>query len=220
MVGAYASPENKVLFSQNEKMYDQYLSNFVESYSKNSNSMSYFNDLNEKLKMYTIECTKIFSQMKHMCYDLADLMLKTSAKINQISETYGTYVKLTEETYKNMKLQPAGEVSETDKKLQTGLSSWANQVIIQRQFTIDNFASFFHFKKHEYVTFDTLLEAKIKVDETFRKRYFELESKKQKLFEMKNVEKWKIQPQKVNSNLNDMFKNYGKARELMIPEVS
>ncbi len=219
LMAGFSDPETRVLFSQNEVVYDQYLRNFISNYAENRNSMSYFGELNNTLINYTRNATKMCSKIKHLCYDFSDLMLKMSSQLNEISDSIGKLVTHTNEVYSELKIQQSQEVVETDKKLQAGIAEWSRQIISQRQFVMDNMASFFHFKKHEFMTFEALIDSKLHVDEAFKKKYFELEAKKQRLFETKNVEKWKIQPTGINESLHDMLKNYSKAREHMIPEV-
>jgi hypothetical protein len=146
-------------------------------------------------------------------------MLKTSNCLNEISDTFGKYIKLTNDSYLQLKIRPNNDVLETDKRLQAGLSQWAKQILTQRQFVLDNMGSFFHFKKHEFNTFNLLIQSKIKIDESFKKKSVDLENKKLKLFESKNAEKWKIQSKLVNPDLNDLFRDYNKAKEYIIPDV-
>lgn len=219
LMAGFSDPETRVLFSQNEVVYDQYLRNFISNYAENRNSMSYFAELNNSLINYTKNATKMSSKIKHLCYEFSDLMLKMSSQLNEISDHIGKLVTYTNEVYSQLQIQQSQEVAETDRKLQAGIAEWSRQIISQRQFVLDNMASFFHFKKHEFMTFEALIESKLHVDEAFKKKYFELEAKKQRLFETKNVEKWKIQPTGINESLHDMLKNYTKAREHMIPEV-
>jgi hypothetical protein len=219
VLSSFSDPETRILFAQNERVYDQYLSNFISNYSQNSSSMSYFGEFNVALKNYTKQSSKLSSKLKHLCYDFSDLMLKMSSGLNEISEHIGKMVAFTNEVYGQLKITQSPEVIETDKRLQAGIAEWGRQIISQRQFVMENMAGFFHFKKHEFMTFELLIETKLRVDEAFKKKYFELEAKKQKLFESKNVEKWNIRPTAVNEGLNDLLKNYSKAREHMIPEV-
>ena len=218
-MATFSAPENKRLFLENERVYDQYLNNFSESYSKQSNSLNYFNEVNTGVKSFTTEAKKMCSKLKHMCYDLSVLFIKTSEQLNQISEYLTKFNKFTNDAYVNLKFRPNQEVIDTNKKLEAGLFQWSKQVLTQSQYIIENMASYFHFRKHEYSTFDLLLETKMKVDETFKKQYTELEEKKQRLFETKNIQKWKIQDLNGRGNINDLLQNYAVARTHMIPNV-
>ena len=218
-MNSFMASETKTMFTQNEEIYDNYLGNFVETYSKNSNSLGYFNEVNLGLKKYTQESSKMCSKLKHMCYDLAGLVLKTSQSLNSISEYFAKFNKFTNDSYSHFKIKQIQEVAETNKKLEAGVYEWSKQLLTQSQSILDNMASFFHFKKHEFATFDLLFETKIKVDDNFKKRNSELEQKKQRLFEEKNIDKWNIQPLNDNKNLNDLLKNYAIAKTHMIPNV-
>lgn len=219
VMAGFSDPETRVLFAQNEQVYDQYLSNFVQNYGENKSSLSFFGDLNGVLSEYTKNATKMNSKLKHLCYDFSDQMLKMSSQLSEVANQLSKLTAYTNEVYGKLRVAQSPEVVETDKRLQEGIAEWGRQIITQRQFVLDNMASFFHFKKHEFMTFESLIDTKLKVDEAFKKKYFELEAKKQRLFESKNVEKWKIQPTAMNESLNELFRNYAKAREHMIPEV-
>ena len=218
-MNTFAAPETKSMFIQNEEIYDNHLSNFVDTYSKNSNSLNYFNELNIGLKNYTQESSKMCSKLKHMCYDLSGLVLKTSESLNAISDYFAKFNKFTNDSYSQLKIKQIQEVEDTNKKLEAGIYEWSKQLLTQSQHILDNMASFFHFKKHEFSTFDLLFETKMKVDENFKKRYFELEQRKQRLFEEREVDKWNIQPLNKNNNMNELLKNYSVARNHMIPNV-
>ena len=220
IVTAFQNPESRLSFQENERIYDQYLSNFIGGYQKNLNSIGFFSRLSENLLEYSREAAKILSQLKHQCFDLSVQLSKVSESINAISQSYKRYTTLTENCYKEFHIIPSQDVVETDKKLAQGISEWANQILSQKQYINDHMASFFHFKKHEFLTFERLIETKLKVDDMFKKKYTSLEQKKKLLFETKNVESWKIKPQTLNTNLNDLFKDYKRARAEMIPDVN
>ena len=216
---AFNSPDSHQLFTQNELIYDQHLSNFIDQYTHSMNSHSYFAELNGQLLKYTQESSKIFSKLKHLSLDLSENMLKMSQNLTELAETLGKFTKMSNDTYTFMKIRQTGEVQASDRKLEEGLGEWGKQVLNQRQLVLDNMGSFFNFKKHEFRTFNLLIQNKIKVDESFKKKFMDLENKKQKLFEGKDVGKWKIPVQSKHSNIAELLSNYSKAKSEMIPDV-
>ena len=73
-----------------------------------------------------------------------------------------------------------------------GLNSWSQSFHSTRKYVIDNMASFFHYHKHEAVELKRLTDAKLAFQSQMKKKIEELNAKKFKLFESKNVEKWKL----------------------------
>ncbi len=208
------------LFKENERIYDSYLSQVFESYGQSSADSKYFTNLFEKISDCSYQNSKQFSNLKHMCYDLSDLLLKTGKLLHKISDSYSKCVKSSQDFYKKIQFKNDPLVEQEDKKLQSGLAEWGSQIISQRKFAIDNMASFFHFKKHEQLAYYDLIGSKNIIENLYVRKSLELEKKKHKLFEAKDVLGWKVNMDSVNGDFNEMFKNYEKIRPYMLPDVS
>ena len=63
----------------------------------------------------------------------------------------------TNDLSKNIKFKRDENVSQIDKKLKLSLLDWSNYYLKMKKYVIDNFASFFHYKKREYTTFSELM---------------------------------------------------------------
>lgn len=62
--------------------------------------------------------------------------------------------------FKKIGFNPDKQVENIHKKLKIGLYEWGSQLFSQKKYVIDNMASFYHFKKHEYLSFSKLLNSK------------------------------------------------------------
>ena len=72
-------------------------------------------------------------------------------------------------------------------------------------------ASFYHFKKHEYLTFSKQLNNKIIMSQNLKKQLDDLNAKKKKLFLSKDVKKWKLSQQVLNQvDINKVFEDFSK----------
>ncbi len=78
----YNDSENKNYFKKNEFVYDDNLSKLFKDYKKHKQNMSYFNALFRHFEGFGERNSQIFSQLKHLSYDLADLLGETGKKIH------------------------------------------------------------------------------------------------------------------------------------------
>jgi hypothetical protein len=216
----YEHPDKKKLFKENETIYDTYLKTTFENYNQKDTESQYFAHLFEGIKEISITHSKQYSNLKHMCYELSELLLKTGKTLHKISNAYDKVVKTSHEFNRKIQFKGDERINSIDKKLKGGIAEWGSQLISQRKFVVDNMASFFHFRKHEYLAFETLIESKIAVDTLYKKKFQDLEKKKIKLFESKKIDNWKLSMESIKGDFNEIFKNYAKIKPYIIPDVN
>lgn len=214
------NPGKREMFKANGKIYDAYLQKVFDDYAESTTNESYFSNLFSQISTRSVQNSKQYSKLKHMCYDLSDLLLKTGKLLHKISDAYAGCLKATNEFYDKINLRIDPRVENEDRRLQAGLTEWGSQLISQRKFVIDNMASFFHFKKHEQLACNQLIQSKMGLEELHTRKYTELEKRKLKLFGSKDIPAWKVNLEAVGSNFNEMLTNYEKAKPLILPDVS
>lgn len=215
----YEDPNKKTLFAANERVYDAFLAKQFKDFRAEAED-SYYLKVSEHLTSYASGNEKLFSQLKHLCYEFAGHFTKAGETVHKIVATLETYLKAQSEAYKRVNFEPNENVNLTNKRLLTGLSEWGSQLLIQKKFIIDNMAGFFHYKKHEYAEMAKLLSQQTEVQSRFKKRAAALEQSKQKLFETKNIEKMKIRLADLKGDPGQVLKSYQTAREYILPEES
>jgi hypothetical protein len=192
----------------------------LKNYGKQTDSSTYFENLFLNLDNYSKSNAKIFSQLKHLSYELSGMLSKTGETIKKIATLYEEFMQNTDSHYKRIQFQGDENVKGMSKKLHIGLFQWGVQLNSQRKFVVDNMASFFHFKKHEYLEISNMISNKMDLNTQYKKRLQTLDDKKLKLFESKNIEKWKIDYKAITEDFNEIFKSYPKVKPYMLPEVS
>lgn len=219
---SYESPEKKMLFRENEQIYDGYLARILENYGQKETEDGFFGTLFDAIEGLAGQSAKQFSTLKHLCFELSETLLKSGKVLHRISEVFAKCIKTTQEFYRKIHLNAEAGAGNggVDKKLQEGLAEWGSQLISERKFVIDNMASFFHFRKHEHLAAAQLVSSKRSVDELYRKKLIELEKKKVRLFESKKIETWKLSLDHLKEDINELFKNYAKIKPYIIPDVS
>lgn len=213
----YEDPQKKPLFAANERVYDAFLAKQFKDFKADAED-GYYLKVSEHLMNYASGNEKIFSQLKHLCYEFSGHFTKAGETVHKIVATLETYLKGQSEAYKRVNFEPNENVSLTNKRLLTGLSEWGSQLLIQKKFIIDNMAGFFHYKKHEYGEMAKLLSLQTDVQSRFKKKAAALEQTKQKLFETKNIEKMKIRLSDLKGDPSQILKSYPSAREYILPE--
>jgi hypothetical protein len=212
-------PGKREMFKENGQIYDGYLQRVFDNYNESTTHENYFTDLFAKISARSVQNSKQFSKLKHLCYDLADLLLKTGKLVHKISDTYAGCLKATNEFYDKINLRIDPRVENEDRRLQSGLTEWGSQLISQRKFVIDNMASFFHFKKHEQLTVNSLIQSKVGLDELFSRKSTELEKRKLKLFGSKDIPSWKVNLEVMGASFNELLTSYEKAKPHILPDV-
>lgn len=214
----YEDSTKKKLFAQNEQVYTNFLGKQFTGF-KADNDDSYYSKIFETLIGYTTGNEKIFSQIKHLCYELSGHQTKAGETIHKIVAAMESYLTNQAAVYKKINFEPSENVNLMNKKLLCGLSEWGSQLLIQKKFVIDNMAGFFHYKKHEYSELGNLISLQAEVQNNFKKKAQVLEQTKLKLFASKNVDKWKINYTLLKGDINTMMKKYETIKDFMLPEV-
>lgn len=217
---SYSIKKNQKLFAENERVYDEILHEVFGTFGKHKDDSDYYRAIFTRLNGFFDHNSKIFSQLKHLSYDLSDLLKKAGKTIHKISALFSSHIKESLVIYSKIKFKSDDEVNTVYKKLKIGLNEWGSQMLTQSKYVIDNMASFFHFKKHENTTFNRLFSAKLSFGDEFRKSWDSLEKTKKKLFEGKNTEKWQIDYNSIDGDFNELFKDYEKIKPYMLPNVS
>lgn len=79
-------------------------------------------------------------------------------------------------------------------------------------------ASFYHFKKHEYMTFSKLIGSNTDLENKTKKHIDDFEYKKRKLFNNRDIKKWKLSPQVLQQvDIQKVFDDYEKIKPYMLP---
>lgn len=220
MLQTYRKKDNKAFFDDNEKTYDNYLVDLFGSYAEHQGDAQYYNALFSKMDQLFQSNAKSFSTLKHLGYDLAELLKKTGNLIHKISSVVNAQLEEEEKIYNVIKMNVKEDVDAINKKLKIGLTEWGSQLIAQSRHVIDNLAGFFHYRKHENLEFSKLLVAKQEANTSFIKSASDLERTKRKLFDAKNTDKWKVDFDRLDCDFNELFKDYDRVRPYMLPDVS
>ena len=208
-------------FKKNEQVYDRFLTDIFTDFEKQKNNNHYYTALFKNLNNYFFENSKSFSKLKHLSYELSDLLGKTAECVHKIAGAFNKFVLDSNNCYKKINFKRNEEVEMIHKKLKVGIYEWGSQLLTQKKFVTDNLASFFHFKKHEYKTFSDLLHVKIDLTNNILTEQDSLDAKKLKLFQSKDIKKWKIDQEKIsNLNIQELFQDFSKVKEFMIPKES
>jgi hypothetical protein len=217
----HENPQLGSFFKKNEEVYNRLLKDIFSDYEKQKENSSYFSAIFKHLDNYSIENSKSFSKLKHLSYQLSDLLGKTAEIVHRIAGVFNKFVIDSNSLYKKINFNRNEEVELIHKKLKVGIYEWGSQLLTQKKFVIDNLASFFHFKKHEYKTFSELLNLKMTLSAESEKSMEELNAKKLKLFQSKDIKKWQINQNQIgNININEMFQNFDMVKDYMIPDES
>ena len=219
MTKIHQNPSKKAVFSQNEVLYDTFLNNLFIKFDSGKNDEKFYENIFTTIHGHCSTSSKGFSHLKHYCYDLMNLLQKTSDTINKISTTYNDLMGAEDEAYNKIGFKIDTVVKETRDRLIGGLNEWASEVLSVKKFINDDMASFFHFKKHENLELSSLLYYKIQISNDFTKRNTALEKTKQKLYNAKDMAKWKVDMNNLPGDFNEMYTKYQTIRPFMLPEV-
>lgn len=220
LMANYNRNDNKIAFDQNQKIYDGFLTEIFGTYTKYQDNPEYFVALFKRMDALFDVNSKIFSQLKHLSYELSETLSKAGKTIHRISALYSRYIKESLDCYNKISFKIDNEVDAVTKKLKVGMDEWGSQLMTQSRHVIDNMASFFHYKKHENLSFSQMITAKSEFSNTTKKMQDQLDATKKKLFDNKNTEKWKINMSEVQSDFNEIVKDFEKAKLYMLPDES
>ena len=220
LLATYRRKDNRIYFEENEKIYDGFLSDIFGTYTKYKNNPDYYVAVFKRLDSLFGINSKIFSQLKHLSYELSEHLSKAGNTIHRISALYSRYIKESVDTYNKVHFKIDKEVDAVTKKLKVGLNEWGSQLLTQSRHVIDNMASFFHYKKHENLAFSQLIAAKMEVGSNYKKLQDQLDATKRKLYDSKNTDKWKVNFNEIEGDYNELFKDFDKIKEYMLPDES
>ena len=220
IIKIFEKESNRQAYEANQQIYNDYLKKMLKDYNRQTEASNYFENIFAQLDTYAKGNSKVFSQLKHLSYELAGLLFKTGETIKRIATLYSEFISSTTSHYKKIQFQSDENVSRISRKLMDGLNQWSLHLNAQKKFVVDNMASFFHFKKHEYLEISSLIACKSDLNILFKKKQKELDDKKQKLYDSKNVDKWKIDFREVAGDFNELVKSFSRIRPLMLPEVN
>ncbi len=215
----FRNPENKQYFMDNEYVYSDTMKEMFEGYNPGEDTATYFAKIFAQFDEMFNKNSKIYSQLKHLSYELAKILSNAGNLIHKISDLYNTSIKDEELTYNRMKFKTMQDVEQINKKLNIGLTEWGSQMITQSRYVIDNLAGFFHYKKHENASFSKLIQVKISNNNNYIKTSADLDSKKQKLFDAKNMDKWKVNHNSLPGDFGEFSKSFEKIKPYMLPDV-
>jgi len=205
--------------NRKDESYKKYLSKTFESFPNHHYDSNFLTSIIESISSLCQSNAKHFSNLKHMCYELSELTLKSGKLLHRISDTFQSCIKATHDHFKRIQFNISPRVDIEERKLQNGLSEWGTQLISQSRFIIDHMASFFQFKKHEQASFYELIQDKKTFEEHLKRKVAELEKRKSKLYESKNIDGWKVNRESIVGDFNDLYRSYDKVKTYMLPEV-
>lgn len=134
---------------------------------------SYFKDFSEKSQ----EISKLFSALKHKSYALAKDVEKVGKQIQNISEMYKKVINSVNFLHTKYEFKADSEVTDVNGKFVDGLDNWAVELDNQKHYINENMASYFHYKKHEFLHIGELVDLKIKINGDIEKQFLNFESK-------------------------------------------
>jgi len=219
IIKIFENENNCHAYEANEQIYNDYLSKMLKGYNKQTEASNYFENIFAQLDAYAKSNSKVFSQLKHLSYELAGLLSKTGETVKRIATVYSEFISSTNNHYKKIQFQSDENVSGISRKLMDGLNQWSLHLNAHKKFVVDNMASFFHFKKHEYLEISTLITCKSDLNNMYKKKQKELDDKKQKLFDAKNVDRWKVNFSQIPGDFNELLKSFARIKPFMLPDV-
>lgn len=219
MIKLYQNPKRRDNFAQNEQVYDLFLASLFNKFDTNSKNEQFYDNIFTNLAGQCTANSKAASALKHQCYDLTYWLQKTSEAINKIALTLNECMAEENALYAKLNFKTDETVNITRKRFVTGLQEWGSEVLSVKKFVNDNLASFFHFQKHENIELSILMNYKLQITNQYKKKAFDLEKQKAKLFEVKDPVKWKLEISNVQEDIMDMMNSYPKIRQHMLPEV-
>ena len=219
MLKLYQNPNSKESFVRNEHVYNHFLSHMFSKFEENKYNDQFYDTLFTSLNTLCNGNAKGFSTLKHLCYDLMNQLQRTADVVSKIASTYNEMIDAEDTLYSKLSFKGDETVIETRKNLIGGIHEWSSEILSLKKYVNDNLASFFHFKKHEYLELGTLLGHKVQVTNQYKKKAADLEKMKQKLFDGRDPTKWKVDMNSLSMDFNQIFNSYQKIRPYMLPEV-
>lgn len=219
MLALYKNPKKTSSFAENETNYAEFIQHLFINFDTNCNDEGYFENVFEEISTLSLESAKIFSEMKELSRVLAECFQKTGETVHKIASLYHKNWSFTLKSYQKLKFEADESVIKTNRDLITGLKEWGSELISQKRYVTDNLEGFFHYKKHENIEMGNLLAYKNQITTLYRKKASNLEQTKIKLFESKDMLKWKIDLDNLKDNISVISKGYQLVRPHMLPEV-
>lgn len=217
---SYQTPGKIEQLNRKDESYKKYLSKTFETFPNHYYDSNFLASMIESISSICQSNAKHHSSLKHMCYELSELILKAGKLLHKISDTFQSCIKAAQDQFKNIQFNISPRVEIEERKLHNGLSEWGTQMISQSRFIIDHMASFFHFKKHEQISFHELIQSKKTFEDHLKRKVTDLEKRKAKLYESKNIDGWKVNRESIVGDFNNLYHSYDKVRTYMLPDVS
>lgn len=212
-----AEPKYKDLMAKNEKTYDAYFSQMFPNWKKPGEIDEVVSSLRQ-IDTFVNTNAKTFSNLKHFSYDLAEHMSKASESLKEIAKTFEDYSKECEKTFTKIGLTSNKHALDVNSKIVSGLRDWSILLNTQKKIVVNYLANFFHFKKHENLSFTPLIKSTFDYHEKAKKKLADLDSLKKKLFDEKKPIKWKIDSKSLgDEDMNEVIRDYSKAKKFMLP---
>ena len=218
MLNLYNNPNTARLMEENDRLYAICLEKQFKGFHDGVQD-DYFSRIYESLKGYASGNEKVFSQLKHLCYDLSNLFAKSGECIHKIVSILDSHFKQEASYFQKIEFEPSKDVTNMNKKLLEGLSEWGSQLIIQKKFIIDNMAGFFHYKKHEFIQLGDLLNLQSVIGQNCRKKVQTLEKTKLKLYDSKKFDKWQVNKDTLRDDYNVLIRKYETIAPYILPHV-
>jgi hypothetical protein len=198
----------------------KYLSKTFETFPNHTYDTTFLTSIIDSISSLCHVNGKQYSDLKHMSYELSELILKAGKLLHKISDTFHACIKTAQDHFKKIQFNVSPRVEIEERKLQNGLSEWGTQLISQSRFIVDHMASFFHFKKHEQLSFHELIQCKKTFEDHLKRKSADLDKKKSKLYESRNIDGWKVNRESIIGDFNDLYHSFNKVRVFMLPEVN
>lgn len=213
----YLMSQNNQTLSKSEHSYDSFLEQKLGEFQTHCSNPNYYTQLFRNLDSYCSSNSKLFSQLKHLCYDLTNSLSEVAQKIDRITQVYGQFLKETQEAYKLLGVKQEQQVSKVCQSLGRGFMQWSAHIQKTKQLITDRLAGFFHFKKREYTSFLDLIRNKQDLTKQTQKTTQDLLKKKERLFNGKKITEWEI-PDMNNVDVKQALENFQVAEQHMLPK--
>ena len=208
------SQKDKIL--ENEMFYDGFFGNLFPDYNEKKIDPNYFLNLFKNLSNHLLKDATIFSRLRKLSVTLAENLKISGDIIYKISSLLNTSLNHSKKYFRSN----SSEFEIVQKKLKIGFDEWGSQIFSQTNFIKDNLESFFQFRKYESRKMSSLLKLRNLSSKEAIDRINEINNKKKKLFDSKDILKWGIDEKLKFDDFDELMCDYEKARDLILPNVN
>lgn len=173
-----ANSEKTPVYLEYNKLYKEKIrAKFTGLFNYDFNDYSFFNDYFADFSAKSVEISKLFSNLKHKSYTLAKEVAKVGKQIQSISAEYKKVLNSLNFLHTKYEFKLDDVVEDVNTKFLNGLDSWGVELDNQKHYINENMASYFHYKKHEFLQIGDLVNLKTRINSGIDKQFLAFESK-------------------------------------------